>query len=107
MASPPPPDTPARPGDADASELETRLRAALAPSLQLLHSVGSGGMAHVFQAREPALKRLVAVKVLSGDLASSSDARARFEREAQAVAALTHPNIVAIHTVGELDDGTP
>ena len=95
MASPPPPD------------LEDRLRAALAPSLQLLHPIGAGGMAQVFQAREPALKRLVAVKVLSSDLASSPDARARFEREAQAVAALSHPNIVAIHTVGELDDSTP
>ncbi|MEX2178964.1 MAG: serine/threonine-protein kinase, partial [Gemmatimonadaceae bacterium] len=108
-ADPLTPDVAHRPGDgdADATSLETRLRAALAPSLQLLRRIGSGGMAQVFQAREPALKRLVAVKVLSGDLASSADARARFEREAQAVAALSHPNIVSIHTVGELDDGTP
>ncbi|MEX2182632.1 MAG: serine/threonine-protein kinase [Gemmatimonadaceae bacterium] len=83
------------------------MRATLAPNLQLVRRIGSGGMAQVFLAREPALKRLVAVKVLSGDLASSADARARFEREAQAVAALSHPNIVSIHTVGELDDGSP
>jgi hypothetical protein len=87
--------------------LEDRLRTALSPNLLLVRSIGAGGMARVFLAREPALKRLVAVKVLSGDYASSKEGRARFEREAQAVAGLSHPNIVAIHTVGELDDHTP
>lgn len=96
------------PRDLDALQaLEQKLRGALAPNLLLMRSIGAGGMARVFLAREPALKRLVAVKVLSGDLASSSQAKARFEREAQAVAGLSHPNIVSIHSVGELDDGTP
>ncbi len=87
--------------------LETRLRETLAPGLLLVREIGAGGMARVFLAREPALKRLVAVKVLSGDLAANPESRARFEREAQAVAQLSHPNIVAIHTVGELSDRTP
>ena len=87
--------------------LETRLRAALAPNLLLVREIGAGGMARVFLAREPALKRLVAVKVLSGEHAATDAGRARFEREAQAVAGLSHPNVVAVHTVGELDDRTP
>src|SRR6185295_7878104 len=89
------------------AELEQRLRAALAPELELLRPIGAGGMAEVFLAREAALKRVVAVKVLSVELADSPEARARFEREAQAVASLSHPNIVAVHRVGKLDDGTP
>jgi hypothetical protein len=88
-------------------QLEERLRSALAPALQVIRPVGAGGMAQVFLAREPALRRLVAVKVMSGEHSTSAEARARFEREAQAVASLSHPNIVNVHSVGELDDGTP
>lgn len=95
------------PPGATADTLEERLRAALSPNLLLVREIGVGGMARVFLAREPALKRLVAVKVLSGELAASPEGRARFEREAQAVAGLSHPNIVAVHAVGELADGTP
>src|SRR3954462_10579891 len=87
--------------------LELELREALAPQLQLIRPIGAGGMARVFFAREPALKRLVAGKVLSEALAGDQESRVRFEREAQAVATLSHPNVVAIHTVGELSDGTP
>jgi len=64
-------------------------------------------MGSVFLAREPELKRLVAVKVLSPALAVDPGARARFAREAQAVAQLSHPNIVAIYSVGQLADATP
>lgn len=87
--------------------LEARLSEALAPNFQLVRAIGAGGMAQVFLAREPALKRLVAVKVLSEHLAADAEARIRFEREAQAVATLSHANVVAIHGVGELSDGTP
>lgn len=93
--------------DAPPGGLEQQLRDALAPNLLLVREIGAGGMARVFLAREPALKRLVAVKVMAGGLAKNLEARARFEREAQAVAALSHPNIVAVHSVGELADGTP
>jgi hypothetical protein len=90
-----------------APTLEDRVRAALDPHLLVVRGIGTGGMGAVFLAREPALKRTVAVKVLAPDLAATPAARARFEREAQAVAGLSHPNIVNVHGVGELDDGTP
>jgi serine/threonine protein kinase len=57
-------------------------------------------MGEVYRAKDPRLGREVAVKVLPSPLASDSDALARFEREARAVAALSHPNILAIHDFG-------
>jgi hypothetical protein len=87
--------------------LEDQLRQALAPTYVLLQRIGAGGMGSVYLARQPALKRLVAAKVLSPDLTAAPEARARFEREAQAVAGLSHPNVVSIYGVGELSDGTP
>ena len=60
----------------------------------------------MYRARDTRLERDVAVKVLSAQIAQDADRRARFEREARAVAALTHPNILAIHDVGA-HDGTP
>jgi hypothetical protein len=87
--------------------LEEKLREALHPNYVLVRRLGTGGMGSVFLAREPVLKRLVAVKVLAPELAADPNARLRFEREAQAVAGLSHPNIVSIYTVGQLDDGTP
>ncbi len=62
--------------------------------------LGSGGMGEVYRARDTRLKREVAVKVLSEYMADNSEAHARFEREAQSVAALSHPNILAIHDFG-------
>jgi len=65
-------------------------------------------MGAVFLAREPALKRLVAVKVLSPFLAADPKARARFAREATAAAQLSHPNIVRVYAVGVTkNDGLP
>jgi hypothetical protein len=58
-------------------------------------------MGAVFLAKEPALKRLVAVKVLAPGLAADRRARARFEREARAAAAISHPNVVRVYAVGE------
>jgi eukaryotic-like serine/threonine-protein kinase len=63
-------------------------------------------MGEVYRARDTRLERDVAVKVLSAQIALDADRRARFEREARAVAALTHPNILAVHDVGS-HDGTP
>jgi Tol biopolymer transport system component len=62
--------------------------------------IGAGGMGEVYRARDPKLNREVAIKVLPGHLASDPVALGRFEREAQAVAALSHPNILAIHDFG-------
>src|SRR4051812_45701445 len=89
------------------SILAEELRAALAPTFVLLRRIGAGGMGVVFLARDPMLKRLVAVKVLSPERAQDPLARARFEREAEAVAAIAHPNVVAVHGVGQLASGIP
>ncbi len=63
--------------------------------------LGRGGMAEVYRARDSQLDRDVAIKVLSKDLAQDHDGVKRFEREAKAVAALSHPNILAIYDVAK------
>ena len=65
----------------------------------VLQIIGRGGMGVVLKAFDPELKRCVAIKVLSPHLAQSSLARKRFAREAQAAAAVVHPNVMAIHQV--------
>jgi hypothetical protein len=67
--------------------------------------LGAGGMGEVYRARDSRLGRAVAIKVLPAEVASQPDRLARFEREAKAVAALSHPNIVAIHDFRN-EDGT-
>ena len=67
----------------------------------LLHErLGAGGMGEVYRASDPRLGREVAIKVLPAARADTPADRARFEREARAVAALSHPNIVTIHDFG-------
>ena len=83
----------------------------MAPPTQLNHytilqSLGRGGMGEVFLAEDTKLHRRVALKVLSGLGSDDPERRARFEREARAVAALNHPSIVTIHSVEEAD-GVP
>ncbi|HTT67278.1 MAG TPA: protein kinase [Gemmatimonadales bacterium] len=84
--------------------LEARLSAAFAGAYTLEGEIGRGGMGVVFRARDEKLKRTVAVKVLPPELAFRRDIRARFVREAETAARLSHPNIVPIHSVGESDD---
>ena len=67
---------------------------------EILSPLGAGGMGEVYRARDARLGRDVAVKVLPERLAEDPDALARFEREAKAVAMLSHPNILAIHDFG-------
>ena len=70
---------------------------------EILAPLGAGGMGEVYRARDPKLDREVAIKVLPAHLSSNADALARFEREAKAVASLSHPNILAIHDFGNQD----
>lgn len=67
---------------------------------EILSTVGSGGMGVVYRARDQRLDRDVAVKILPEHLAQNSSSLARFEREAKALAALSHPNILAIFDFG-------
>jgi Tol biopolymer transport system component len=62
--------------------------------------LGAGGMGEVYRARDSRLERDVALKILQSEVANDPDLRARFEREARTVAALSHPNIVALYEVG-------
>src|SRR5215468_6697907 len=67
---------------------------------ELVERIGAGGMGEVWRARDTRLDRDVAIKVLPPQFAGDADRLARFEREAKAVAALSHPNILAIHDYG-------
>src|SRR3954464_13976277 len=78
-------------------QLATHLR----EQYQIVREIGRGGMGIVFLARDIALHRLVAIKVLREEFASSSEHRERFRREARMTARLSHPNIVPVPTFGE------
>ncbi len=71
---------------------------------EILAPIGAGGMGEVYKARDVRLERTVAIKILPPDMASDPDRRRRFEQEARTVAALNHPNIVAVYDVGVQDD---
>ncbi|MDF1562111.1 MAG: protein kinase [Deltaproteobacteria bacterium] len=83
---------------------ETRVRAGLAiPGFDVLRTLGRGGMGEVYLAQQQSLARQVALKVLAPELARSEDFVARFEKEAAALASLSHPNIVGIIDRGEAE----
>ncbi|MCU1273721.1 MAG: serine/threonine protein kinase, partial [Bryobacterales bacterium] len=71
-------------------------------SYEILSPLGAGGMGEVYRARDLRLERDVAIKVLPEQFAKDADALLRFEREAKAVAALSHSNILSIHDVGDI-----
>ncbi len=73
---------------------------------QIVEAIGRGGMASVFKGYQPALERFVAVKVLSPHHASQADFAERFVREAKAIAALNHPNILPIIDFGQQGEHT-
>src|SRR5512135_2091622 len=72
---------------------------------EILAPLGAGGMGEVYKARDTRLGRDVAVKVLPSHLSDGPDSKVRFEREARAIAALSHPHICALYDVGS-HDGT-
>ena len=88
-----------------AIDAESMLRAGIEQTLgdryEIIRPLGSGGMGAVFLARERALDRLVAIKVLRPDLAEAAEGRERFRREARIAANLSHPGILPLHTFGE------
>ncbi len=84
----------------------TLARGTLLGPYQILAPVGSGGMGEVYSARDSKLRRTVAVKVLPSWVAGESDMLRRFEKEARAVGALNHPNILTVHDLGN-HDGAP
>ena len=73
---------------------------------EILGLVGAGGMGEVYRAKDTRLGRDVALKILPESFAREPDRLRRFEQEARAVAALNHPNILAIHDIGQ-QDGSP
>lgn len=73
------------------------------PGYEFVRVIGRGGMAVVYEARQVSLDRRVAIKLMDSELAKHEDFVARFEREATALAALSHPNVVGIHDRGEAE----
>src|SRR5262249_23183484 len=71
---------------------------------EVVAPLGVGGMGEVYRARDGELQREVAVKILPEAFSSDPERVRRFEREARAVAAISHPNILAIHDVGSAND---
>jgi Tol biopolymer transport system component len=70
---------------------------------EIVSPLGAGGMGEVYKARDTRLDRVVAVKVLSPQMAARPEARERFEREARTIASLNHPHICTLHDIGHQD----
>jgi eukaryotic-like serine/threonine-protein kinase len=73
---------------------------------EILATIGAGGMGEVYRAKDPRLKREVAIKVLPASFSSDAERLRRFEQEAQAAGALNHPNITAVYELGS-HEGSP
>src|SRR5215470_6225374 len=89
--------------DPAADPLKEALEKSIGFQYRIERLLGRGGMGAVYLAHELALDRDVAIKVLPPDQAGSPERRDRFKREARIAARLTHPNIVPLHTFGEVD----
>ena len=85
-------------------ELQLRLSSAVGARYEVADEIGRGGMGVVFRARDVRLRRLVAIKLLPPELAFRDEVRTRFLREAQTAAQLSHPNVVPIYSVDEVDN---
>ncbi len=100
---------------ADASPTDAHRPACVAPGgtpprigkYELIALLGEGGMGGVYRAFDPVLERDVALKVMLPEVARDPDKKSRFEREARAVARLTHPGIVTVFDLGYHVDGSP
>ena len=74
---------------------------------EILRPLGKGAMGQVYLAHDTMLDRDVALKVMVAQIADDPELKARFEREAQAVAKMTHPNVVTVFDLGNHTDGSP
>jgi serine/threonine protein kinase len=96
------------PDSPDASDQDAELRAhvqrALAATYEVDQEIGRGGMGIVYRAKDKRLKRYVAIKLLPPELSFRRDIRSRFLREAETAAQLSHPNIVPIYAVDEVEN---
>src|SRR3954470_5028764 len=70
----------------------------------ILEKIGTGGMGSVYKASQPAMKRMVAIKILHPKLANRKDLTSRFRREARAMSQLSHPNTVKVFMYGEMEE---
>ncbi|HEY2379304.1 MAG TPA: Ig-like domain-containing protein [Gemmatimonadaceae bacterium] len=86
------------------SQVAARLRAATSGEFEILRELGRGGMAAVYLAHEVALNRKVAIKVMSPALLTGEGMVRRFRQEAVTVANMSHPHIITIHAVRQIDD---
>ena len=92
--------TASRADSASASRTAALFRGSSLGHYRIESQIGAGGMGEVYRARDKKLERDVAIKVLPQEVANDPTQVARFEREAKAIAALSHPNILAIHDLG-------
>src|SRR5512142_384755 len=70
---------------------------------EILDKLGEGAMGVVWRARDTALGRVVALKMLSADLAEEEELHKRFQREAEAIGRLSHPNVVTVYDLGQTE----
>lgn len=97
-------ETPPRSGSQSLARL---VADSLAPEFAIEQPLGEGRTSQVFLAREPALRRLVAIKVLRPEVGEGETPRARFEREAHSMAGISHPHVPRVYRVGRLGTGLP
>ncbi len=71
---------------------------------EIASPIGAGGMGEVYRGRDPRLGRDVAIKILSASLSIDPERLRRFEQEARAIAAISHPNILAVYDIGSQED---
>ncbi|HEX7939724.1 MAG TPA: protein kinase [Gemmatimonadaceae bacterium] len=100
MSSSPPADPSA---SASGTELRAHIERVLSAHYELDTEIGRGGMGVVYRAKDRRLKRVVAIKVLPPEMAFQSQIKTRFLREAETAAQLSHPNIVPIYSVDEVE----
>jgi predicted Ser/Thr protein kinase len=96
-------DTGTQPGAKPFDPPQVAEVARLFPQLEIIALLGKGGMGAVYKARQPALDRFVALKILPTQDGADPGFAERFSREARALARLSHPNIVALHEFGQAD----